>query len=93
MLKWVIELSEYRIKYQLRLSLKRQVMANFIAELPKKQAYLVDRPRKRSFGGPYLKCLNEKEAKYVMAELYESVCGNHLGGRTLAHRAYTQGYY
>ncbi|KAL6322134.1 hypothetical protein AAG906_005073 [Vitis piasezkii] len=35
MLKWVIELSEYGIKYQPRLSLKGQVIADFIVELPK----------------------------------------------------------
>ena len=52
-----------------------------------------DQLYKRSFGGPYLKFLSEPDAKYVMAELYENVCGNHLSGRTLAHCAYTQGYY
>ena len=52
-----------------------------------------DQLYRRSFGGPYLKCLNELEAKYVMVELHEGICGNHPGGRTLAHRAYTQGYY
>ena len=26
-----------------------------------------------------------------MAELHEGICGNHSGGRTLAHRAHTQG--
>lgn len=34
MLKWAIELSEYGIKYQPRLSIKGQVMADFIAEIP-----------------------------------------------------------
>ena len=34
MLKWVIELSEYIIKYQPILAPKGQVMANFIAEIP-----------------------------------------------------------
>ena len=34
MLKWAIELSEYGIEYQPRLSIKRQVMANFIVEIP-----------------------------------------------------------
>nr|CAN66079.1 hypothetical protein VITISV_018658 [Vitis vinifera] len=38
-------------------------------------------------------CLNEPEAKYVLAELHEGVCDNHPSERTLAHRAYTQGYY
>ena len=34
MIKWAIELSEYGIEYQPRLSIKRQVMANFIVEIP-----------------------------------------------------------
>ena len=29
----------------------------------------------------------------MLAELREGICGNHLGGRTLTHRAHTQGYY
>ena len=36
MLRWVIELSEYKIKYQPRLALKGQVMADSIAEFPQK---------------------------------------------------------
>ena len=48
---------------------------------------------KRSLGGPYLKCLTPEQGQYVLAELHEGMCGNHLGGRTLAHQAHTQGYY
>ena len=29
----------------------------------------------------------------MLAELHEGICGNHPSGRTLAHRAHTQGYY
>ena len=29
----------------------------------------------------------------MLAELHEGICRNHLGRRTLAHRAHTQGYY
>ena len=47
---------------------------------------------KRSLGGPYLKCLTPEQSHYVLAELHEGICGNHPGGRTLAHRAHTQGY-
>ena len=36
MLKWAIELSEYGIKYQLRLAIKGQVMDDFIVEIPQK---------------------------------------------------------
>ncbi|RVX14039.1 hypothetical protein CK203_011439 [Vitis vinifera] len=48
---------------------------------------------KRSFTGPYLRCLGHSEAQYVVAELHEGICENHSGGRSLAHRAHSQGYY
>ena len=48
---------------------------------------------KRSLGGPYLMCLTPEQGQYVLVELHEGICGNHPGGRTLAHRAHTQGYY
>ncbi|RVX09050.1 hypothetical protein CK203_013858 [Vitis vinifera] len=38
-------------------------------------------------------CLGHSEAQYVLAELHEGICGNHSGGRSLAHRAHSQGYY
>ena len=44
MLKWVIELSEYEIKYEPRLALEGQVMADFIAELSQKPFHLTDSP-------------------------------------------------
>ncbi|KAL6335872.1 hypothetical protein AAG906_003497 [Vitis piasezkii] len=48
---------------------------------------------RRSFEGPYLRCLDSTEAQYVLAELHEGVCGNHVEGRSLAHCAHSQGYY
>ncbi|RVW26446.1 hypothetical protein CK203_086157 [Vitis vinifera] len=48
---------------------------------------------KRSFGGPYLRCLSDSKVKYIITELYKCVCDNHPGGRTLVHHAHTQGYY
>ena len=48
---------------------------------------------KRSFTDPYLRCLDHAEALYVLAELHEGVCENHSGGRSLVHRAHSQGYY
>lgn len=47
---------------------------------------------RRSFGDPYLRCLNNVEAQYVLAELHEGICGNHIGG-TNTHHAHSQGYY
>ena len=48
---------------------------------------------KRSLDKPYLKCLTTEQGQYVFVELHEGICGNHPGGRTLAHQAHTQGYY
>ena len=48
---------------------------------------------KRSLDGLYLKCLSTEHGQYVLFELHEGICGNHLGSRTLAHKAYTQEYY
>ena len=48
---------------------------------------------KRGFIAPYLRCLIEKEADYVMREIHEGICGNHSGGRALAHKMIRQGYY
>ena len=48
---------------------------------------------KRSLGGLYLMCLTPEQGQYVLAKLHEGICRNHPRGRTLAHRAHTQGYY
>ena len=48
---------------------------------------------KRSLGRPYLMCLTPEQGQYVLAKLHEGICRNHPGGRTLAHRTHTQGYY
>ena len=48
---------------------------------------------KRSLDEPYLTCLTTEQGQYVLVELHHGICGNHPGGRTLAHRAHTQGYY
>ncbi|KAL5549326.1 hypothetical protein UlMin_004557 [Ulmus minor] len=48
---------------------------------------------KRSFSGPYLRCVTPIEASHILSELHDGECGNHSGGRSLANRALTTGYY
>ncbi|XP_065033898.1 uncharacterized protein LOC135666260 [Musa acuminata AAA Group] len=48
---------------------------------------------KRSFTHPLLRCSEPDEARTVLAETHEGVCGEHIGGRTLAHKILRQGYY
>lgn len=40
---------------------------------------------KWSFGESYLKRLTDLKTQYVLVELHEDVCSNHLGERTLVH--------
>ncbi|KAI5317816.1 hypothetical protein L3X38_037523 [Prunus dulcis] len=48
---------------------------------------------KRGFSLPYLRCLTPEEGHYVLREIHESICGNHSGTRSLAHKAIRQGYF
>ena len=41
---------------------------------------------KRGFFCPYLRCLGNEEADYIMREVHEGVCGNHSGSRSLIHK-------
>ena len=46
---------------------------------------------KRSFLGPYLLCIHPEMIESLLEELHEGICESHIGGRSLAHRAITQG--
>ena len=48
---------------------------------------------KRGFSRPYLRCLSHDEADYMMREVQEGICGNHLGAWSLAHKLIRVGYY
>ena len=47
---------------------------------------------RRGFTLPILRCLDDKEADYVLREIHEGICGNHSRARTLAFKALRQGY-
>ena len=48
---------------------------------------------KRGFSTPLLKCIGEEDANYVLREVHEGICGNHIGARALAGKTLMQGYY
>ena len=35
---------------------------------------------RKSFTGPYLRCLNLEDARRLLKDIHEGVCGNHSGG-------------
>ena len=47
---------------------------------------------KRSFSRLYLLCVPPETTESLLEELHEGIYGSHTGGRSLAHRAITQGY-
>ncbi|XP_073130839.1 uncharacterized protein [Henckelia pumila] len=48
---------------------------------------------KRSFSQPLHKCLGPDEANYVLREIHEGCCGNHLGSIALARKALLAGFF
>ena len=48
---------------------------------------------KRSYSGPYLLCVHPEALELLLEELHEGICGSHTRGRSLSHRAITQGYW
>ena len=48
---------------------------------------------KRGFFMPYLKCVDEEEAKYILEEIHEGVCGDHAGPKSLVSKVIRTSYF
>ena len=48
---------------------------------------------KRSFFAPYLLCVHLEAMELLLEELHEGIYGSHTKGKSLSHRAFTQGYW
>ena len=48
---------------------------------------------KRGFTAPVLKCVGRTDANYMLREVHEGICGNHIGARALEGKTFRQGYY
>ena len=48
---------------------------------------------KRGFFTNILKCIAGEDVDYVLREVHEGICGNHIGARALAGKVLRQGYY
>ena len=42
---------------------------------------------------PYLKCVDEEEAKYILEEIHERVYGDYIGPRSLISKVIRIGYF
>ncbi|XP_021745281.1 uncharacterized protein LOC110711210 [Chenopodium quinoa] len=48
---------------------------------------------KKSFSAPLLKCVGPTDAEYILQEIHLGICGNHIGGRALAHKVLRARYF
>ena len=48
---------------------------------------------KCSFSRPYLLCIHPEVVELLPEELHEGICGSYTEGRSLSHKAFTQGYW
>nr|XP_023911584.1 uncharacterized protein LOC112023193 [Quercus suber] len=48
---------------------------------------------KRGFSMPYLRCVDEGEAEYILREVHEGICGDHAGSRSLVRKIMRTGYF
>ena len=44
---------------------------------------------KHSFSRPYLLSVHPEASELLLEELHEVICGSHIGGRSLSHKAFT----
>ncbi|XP_059627003.1 uncharacterized protein LOC132269773 [Cornus florida] len=72
---------------------KQRDEARMIRSNAAKYAIMHNQLYRRSYLGPYLKCETPAEAQQILRTIDEGVCGNHSGGRSLTHKAMTQGYF
>ncbi|XP_075478819.1 uncharacterized protein LOC142519672 [Primulina tabacum] len=47
---------------------------------------------RRSYQGHLLKCLSEDEVEYILREIHEEFCGEHLGGTALSRKTILAGF-
>ena len=72
-------------------------VSTFVIQKVRKRAarfiILNDTLYKRGFSMPYLKCVDEEEAKYILEEIHEKICGDHVSPRSLVSKVIRTGYF
>ncbi|XP_030933169.1 uncharacterized protein LOC115959011 [Quercus lobata] len=54
---------------------------------------LNDELYKRGISQPYLRCIEEEEARYVMEEVHRGICRDHMGSKSLVRKIMRAGYF
>ncbi|XP_022031721.1 uncharacterized protein LOC110932773 [Helianthus annuus] len=48
---------------------------------------------RKSFMGPFLRCVDKTDAQYLVREIHEGLCGIHAGPRMVVEKIMSAGYY
>ncbi|KAK0599941.1 hypothetical protein LWI29_010026 [Acer saccharum] len=48
---------------------------------------------RRGFSKVLQRCIADKDTKKILNDIHSGVCGNHTGGKSLAHKVLRQGFY
>ena len=48
---------------------------------------------KRGFSMPYLRCVDEEDAKYILEEIHEGICEDHASPKSLVNKVIRIGYF
>ena len=54
---------------------------------------LNDELYKRGYSQPYLRCVEGEEAKYILEEVHEGICGDYMGAKSLVRKIMRTGYF
>ena len=54
---------------------------------------LNDELYKRDFSQPYLRCIEEEEAKYVLEEVRGGIYDDHMGAKSFVRKVIRAGYF
>lgn len=54
---------------------------------------LNDKLYKGGFSEPYLRCVEEEEAKYILKEVHKGICGDHMGEKSLVRKIMKASYF
>ena len=87
---WMDPIWDYLLNVILPNDLKE---ASKLRARPTRFALLLGTLYKRGFSAPLLKYIGKEDAKYLLGEVHESICGNHIGARALVGKTLRQGYY
>ena len=58
-----------------------------------KYALINDILYKRSFFGPYQRCVPPEKVKRIIEQIHGGICGTHISDRSLCHKIMTYGFY